>query len=66
MTSNAPLYFFLIDVSIYAVRSGMINEVGTSLLIQCVACPAYQGLQLEFLRFFHEKKQINKFYCWKM
>jgi protein transport protein SEC24 len=31
-----PVYFFLIDVSISAVRSGMI-EVSTSLLAQCIA-----------------------------
>jgi hypothetical protein len=35
-----PLYFFLIDVSIFVVRSDVI-EVRTSLLIQCVACTEY-------------------------
>lgn len=35
-----PVYFFLIDVSISAVRSGMI-EVSASLLAQCMACIAH-------------------------
>jgi len=34
-----PVYFFLIDVSISAVRSGMI-EVSTLLLTQCATCTA--------------------------
>lgn len=38
-----PVYFFLIDVSISAVRSGMI-EVNTLLLFQCMDCTAYQVL----------------------
>ena len=35
-----PVYFFLIDVSISAVRSGMI-EVCSLLLAQCVPCTAF-------------------------
>lgn len=36
-----PVYFFLIDVSISAVRSGMIAVSTLLLLAQCVACTAF-------------------------
>jgi protein transport protein SEC24 len=54
-----PVYFFLIDVSISAVRSGMI-EVSTSLLAQCIACTAYPISAITVFTFIHEK--INDFF----